>query len=517
MISLTTQIGGEATNLIGVYVGICPAKKEVQITICWTFTPFQGNDDHYGPGANSHTEKLAVPNTCVGTIIGKGGETIRSLQQRSGAHIQLQRDAETPVGATERTVTISGSQENVEQAKQLLEELVKEQEEQTVRYRRNDDQENSYQPVANLQITVPNDRVGLIIGTRGRTIAGIQERTSARIQIPKGPDVDDPSQRTITITAPTHEAATAAQQEVEIVTQGGDNPGVSIPTVYVDVPDDKVGSVIGKGGATIRDIQERTGTKIQIPQQPDFTGIRKVAIRGTESGCEQAQQEVVYIVQTAPGANAHGQGGGYGAQFAPAPAYGGGYAAPGMDYAQQYPYYQGQPQDMAYQMPYQQPVVDPQQQMAYQQPVVDPQQQQQQMAQQPGVDTQQQQPVAQPTVADGQGAGAQPAATQDPTELWRQYEAYYAQFGWRWDYENNQWAPIEGFNPASAPATATTDTGSVAASSQPAETSDATSGNQPETDGVEKTDEGSHANSGEENVTTAQAAEESQAGEESQQ
>eukprot|EP01138_Halocafeteria_seosinensis_P015102 gb/GECG01015415.1/.p1 GENE.gb/GECG01015415.1/~~gb/GECG01015415.1/.p1 ORF type:complete len:639 (+),score=107.49 gb/GECG01015415.1/:1-1917(+) len=409
--------------------------------------------DHYGPGASTYTEQLQVPNTCVGTIIGRGGETIRGMQQRSGANIQLQRDAETPVGATERTVTISGQQEQVEKAKELLEEIVKEQEEHTIRRREESEQPSYYQPVANLQITVPNDRVGLIIGTRGRTIAGIQDRTGARIQIPKGPDTEDPSHRTITITAESHEAANAAQTEIEIVTQGGDNPGMSIPTVYVDVPNDKVGSVIGKGGATIRDIQERTGTKIQIPPEPDFTGIRKVAIRGTQVGCEQAQQEVLYIVQTAAGAGHHAQPYGYGIPagqpaygYAPAPAMD--YTQQGAQYYQQYPQFYQQPQDPAYQAAYQPQAA-----------AVDPQQQQQQpMAQ------------AQPVAQDQTAAPA--ASTQDPVELWRQYEAYYAQFGWKWDYENNQWAPIEGFNPASAPAvqgTADTST-STTADGQPQQT-----------------------------------------------
>jgi len=40
----------------------------------------------YGPpSANAYI--LPVPNDCVGLIIGKGGETIRQLQQESGAKI----------------------------------------------------------------------------------------------------------------------------------------------------------------------------------------------------------------------------------------------------------------------------------------------------------------------------------------------------------------------------------------------------------------------------------------------
>ena len=39
--------------------------------------------------------------------------------------------------------------------------------------------------------------------------------------------------------------------------------------VYIAVPDDKVGLIIGKGGVTIKDIQSRCRVKIQIPPSAD--------------------------------------------------------------------------------------------------------------------------------------------------------------------------------------------------------------------------------------------------------
>jgi predicted PilT family ATPase len=40
----------------------------------------------------------------------------------------------------------------------------------------------------------------------------------------------------------------------------------SASTTFVVVPDDKVGIIIGKQGATVKDIQNRLRVKIQIPQ-----------------------------------------------------------------------------------------------------------------------------------------------------------------------------------------------------------------------------------------------------------
>lgn len=39
--------------------------------------------------------------------------------------------------------------------------------------------------------------------------------------------------------------------------------------IYCVVPDDKVGIVIGRGGCTIKDIQNRNNVKIQIPPTAD--------------------------------------------------------------------------------------------------------------------------------------------------------------------------------------------------------------------------------------------------------
>ena len=42
-----------------------------------------------------------------------------------------------------------------------------------------------------------------MIGKAGGTIKGMQQRTGSNIQIPQNPDADDPSRRTITISAAT--------------------------------------------------------------------------------------------------------------------------------------------------------------------------------------------------------------------------------------------------------------------------------------------------------------------------
>jgi len=65
-----------------------------------------------------------VPNECVGLIIGKGGDTIRSLHLKSGARIQVAKK-QIP-NSNLRNVFIEGSLEKYEKARRMIDEIVEE-------------------------------------------------------------------------------------------------------------------------------------------------------------------------------------------------------------------------------------------------------------------------------------------------------------------------------------------------------------------------------------------------------
>ncbi|MCL7035813.1 hypothetical protein MKW94_006602, partial [Papaver nudicaule] len=71
--------------------------------------------------------QMKVANNKVGLVIGKGGETIKSMQANSGARIQV-IPLRLPPGDTslERNVFIDGTPEQIEHAKQLVNEVISE-------------------------------------------------------------------------------------------------------------------------------------------------------------------------------------------------------------------------------------------------------------------------------------------------------------------------------------------------------------------------------------------------------
>lgn len=65
---------------------------------------------------------MMVPNRTVGLIIGRGGETIRDLQERSGCHVNIVGEDKSVSGL--RPVNLIGTKEATAIAKELILEIV---------------------------------------------------------------------------------------------------------------------------------------------------------------------------------------------------------------------------------------------------------------------------------------------------------------------------------------------------------------------------------------------------------
>lgn len=78
-----------------------------------------------GPGGRSSLE-IMIPGPKVGLIIGKGGETIKQLQEKSGAKMVVIQDG--PNQEHEKPLVISGDPSKIEHAKQLVYDLIAEKE-----------------------------------------------------------------------------------------------------------------------------------------------------------------------------------------------------------------------------------------------------------------------------------------------------------------------------------------------------------------------------------------------------
>ena len=203
------------------------------------------------------------------------------------------------------------------------------------------------------ELQVPVGVVGLIIGKGGEQIAQLQARTGARVQVQREPTntsstTPAATHRTVSIAAATQAALDHCKQLILAIVEeksktlmtgtAGMNrkdaqrlqDAVAAGHVHVTlaVPSDSVGLVIGKGGATIRSLQEQTGAHIQVPSASEAQdGQRTLHITHPQrAGAEQAQRLIQDLVQQHTAAQTHHHkgvsgGGVYGSSSTnPAPA-----------------------------------------------------------------------------------------------------------------------------------------------------------------------------------------------------
>uniref|UniRef100_M3Y254 NOVA alternative splicing regulator 2 n=1 Tax=Mustela putorius furo TaxID=9669 RepID=M3Y254_MUSPF len=166
------------------------------------------------PTSCSHRKqaKLIVPNSTAGLIIGKGGATVKAVMEQSGAWVQLSQKPEG-INLQERVVTVSGEPEQVHKAVSAIVQKVQEDPQSSSCL--NISYANVAGPVANskelVEIAVPENLVGAILGKGGKTLVEYQELTGARIQISKkGEFLPGTRNRRVTITG--SPAATQAAQ-----------------------------------------------------------------------------------------------------------------------------------------------------------------------------------------------------------------------------------------------------------------------------------------------------------------
>jgi len=195
------------------------------------------NPIHHMGGGDLIEETINVPNSMVGFLIGRGGETITSMQARSGCKVQIQKEQDLVPGQTHRVITLEAtSQDSINQCRGMIESMVQERMRAsggsfgggagfgggggggTVAASKDAKvQEALSMGHALVELEVPDADVGLIIGKAGMTIKSIQDQTGAQVQIPPRPADDKPEVRTVSITHPTPEGAQMAKRRIEDV------------------------------------------------------------------------------------------------------------------------------------------------------------------------------------------------------------------------------------------------------------------------------------------------------------
>ena len=282
----------------------------------------------------------------VGSVIGRAGAAIRSVRDATGANVSVNSQDQAVGGY--RTLKITGTQTQIYMAYNMVQEQLKKgREEAVARAARGMSgtgatgggggggaaagQHSGNPGDVTVTMLVPRDAVGGLIGRGGGTIAQLRSNSGCSIRVADQNEAGT-EQRLVTITG-RPEACQYAQQLVNAkmaanMAAGGNNgqPGGSamVPggsTVSIQVPNDVIGRIIGKGGSAINELRAASGAKVDIPKADAggaaLNSMRVISITGTP---QQVQMAQYLIGQKQQEHLNHGGGGGGGAP----PAMGGG-------------------------------------------------------------------------------------------------------------------------------------------------------------------------------------------------
>ncbi|CAL5202415.1 unnamed protein product [Lathyrus oleraceus] len=126
------------------------------------------------------------------------------------------------------------------------------------------------------KIEIPNGRVGVLIGKGGETIKYLQLQSGAKIQVTRDMDADPNSTTRMVELMGTSDAVASAEKlinEVLAEAEAGASAGGGTRRMAaqsggdefsMQIPNNKVGLIIGKGGETIKSMQASTGARIQV-------------------------------------------------------------------------------------------------------------------------------------------------------------------------------------------------------------------------------------------------------------
>lgn len=187
------------------------------------------------------TRRPWLAHTCVAVLscrAGYKGETIRRIETETQAKLDIEKGSSI--------MSIKGTQQAVVTALQMVSKVLI---------------ENGNQEI----VPIKDSRtVGAILGRAGVNIRKIESESKASLHLD---DHEDGSKRLII--EGTADQISKARAMVTEILEGGPikpTPGVGEVVEEIACPANAVGSIIGKGGAEIKAIQEQTGARVDVPR-----------------------------------------------------------------------------------------------------------------------------------------------------------------------------------------------------------------------------------------------------------
>uniref|UniRef100_A0A3B5AWD8 Poly(rC)-binding protein 4-like n=1 Tax=Stegastes partitus TaxID=144197 RepID=A0A3B5AWD8_9TELE len=220
------------------------------------------------------TLRLVIPASQCGSLIGKGGSKIKEIRETTGAQVQVAGDL-LP-NSTEREVTISGSQDAIIQCVKLICTVILESPPKgaTIPYRPS-----------------PTPGTVLLAGNQVMTPFSFLFQTYAvqsHYGIPHSEVTSDFTPKLHQLSMQQQGLAPISQSATQVL-PGGVESNSQTTSQELLIPNDLIGSIIGRQGTKINEIRQVSGAQIKIGSQIDSTSDLSTANTTLETAKSTAQ------------------------------------------------------------------------------------------------------------------------------------------------------------------------------------------------------------------------------------
>lgn len=240
------------------------------------------------PPRPRQTVEVMVPINRASALLIGNAEPLKRIEKMSGAQIIHDTDY---VSNEDRKFLVTGVSEDIDEAKRLMIE-----------------RPLNFSNHPSVTITVPQVRIGLMIGKGGETIREIQEKSGAKIVmapdlLPADAKPSGDRERIVTVIGESA-AIDRAKDMIEEIVFGVVKSGASSilksikNSAIMQIPDSATGAVIGKKAETMKGIQEVSGAKLFVDPAPIAgTALRNVYLSGPDESIALAQQLITEKVR----------------------------------------------------------------------------------------------------------------------------------------------------------------------------------------------------------------------------
>ncbi|XP_049294896.1 vigilin [Anopheles funestus] len=200
-------------------------------------------------------------------IVGKGGANIKKIRDETQTKIDLPSESDT-----NEVILITGKRENVNEARDRIQKI-----------------QNEMSNIVSEEVTIPAKHHFSLIGTGGMLINSIMEECGG-VSI-KFPNSDAKSDKVV-IRGPKEDVERARQQLLELASE----KELSSYSVQIRAKTQHHKYLIGKNGASIKKIRDKTGARVIFPGVNDQDN-EVITIIGKKEQVEEAKADLEAIIK----------------------------------------------------------------------------------------------------------------------------------------------------------------------------------------------------------------------------